>query len=87
MTAKPTSPPQTNNWIIDRDPSDPNAKWVEKVPGAGWQRQPDPGAPIPANITPELYQWVKNIGEWNKMMREAVVDLRRRVEILEKKCK
>jgi hypothetical protein len=30
---------------------------------------------------------VKNMGEWNHMMREAVVDLRRRVEELERKSK
>jgi hypothetical protein len=85
MTAKPTSATETDRWKIDRDPSDPNAKWVPKVPGGGY-RVTKRGAP-PESVPPELYEWVKDMGEWNKMMREAVVDLRRRVEELEKKCK
>ncbi|MGH7534175.1 MAG: hypothetical protein ACREMG_01175 [Gemmatimonadales bacterium] len=84
---RPPGPPPTSteHWEIKPDPSHPadrrKNKWVKKAVGGGYQT---PVPPATFGDLKALNAWIGDMREWGLMMHEAVVDLRGRMEHLEK---
>jgi chromosome condensin MukBEF ATPase and DNA-binding subunit MukB len=66
----------SGRWEVDRDITDPKAKWVGKK---GWQSQPPAEQPSIAQIA----KWIEDMGDWCEMMYDTVIELRERVSLIE----
>jgi len=78
------APTETDHWKVEKDPAHPHDRRKDqwKPTKGGYQTKPIDGVPVgfeAVNI------WMQDMREWGIMMQEAVVELRQRVEKLEKK--
>jgi hypothetical protein len=74
-------PNETDHWKVEKDPANPKkAEW--KPSKGGYQTKPVDGVPMGLEA---VHIWMQDMREWGIMMQEAIVELRQRVEELEKK--
>jgi hypothetical protein len=78
-------PKETTNWEVKPHPKYPNDRrkdqWKAK-PNGGYQTKPN-GSPPPELQVVNV--WMQDMNEWGTMMYEAIIDLRQRVDELERK--
>jgi hypothetical protein len=77
-------PTETDHWKAEKDPANPNDRKKDqwKPTKGGYQTKPKVGVPAGQEA---VHIWMQDMREWGIMMHEAVVELRQRVEELEKK--
>jgi hypothetical protein len=75
-----------DNWQVEPHPKFQNdqkkAQWKPK-PGGGYGTKPGNSGP-PAGFE-TVNTWIKDMNDWGMMMHEAVIELRQRVDDLERK--
>ena len=78
--SKSGPPTETDHWKVEKHPANPKkAEW--KPSKGGYQTKTVDG--VPAGME-AVHTWMQDMQEWGIMMHEAVVELRQRVEELEK---
>jgi hypothetical protein len=78
-------PKETTHWEVKDNGNPKKAEWKEKPVAGGYQTVPTENPPSSPELK-LLKTWIEDMNEWGVMMHEAVLELRERVEELERKC-
>jgi hypothetical protein len=84
VQTEPPRPKETEHWEVKDNGNPKQAEWKAKPVHGGYQTEPTDEPPS----SPEFQlvkTWIEDMNEWGTMMREAIIELRERVEELERR--
>jgi hypothetical protein len=76
---------ETEHWKVEKDPAHPHDRKKDQWKPTKGGYQTRPSEPVPPGME-AVHIWMQDMREWGIMMHEAIVELRQRIEELEKKC-